>query len=502
MNPYKIKTHVHPKTDSRKPAETILASILRQTFKTNHPVLVAIGGPGGTGKSTFAGKLAAELQDAAVLSLDDYKTPRSDRRNLKISGTHPDANYITLLQKHLQLIRKAESFDRPVYDTLSGEVNQTTPYHPKKFNLLDGEISTYKQLREYVDFIIFIDSDWKTQLNTRISRDIEERQYTREKAIALFLQSNLREFQDFGAESKAWADVHLYCREDYHLIVESVSQEIFHQFELMLHKDLAEVDFSGLIIPVTTPFETSGKIDWSAFIRHLEYLADHCIKRILAAGTTGEFFSLLPEERRQLLTLSRRYFPGVVLFQTGAESLALTLEQIKWAEDGGADGILVLPPYYYSNATHEGLVRYFQEINKKTDLPLILYNFPKHTNLPFTPELLSEIQHFGLKDSSADLTLIGATSHYYLGGDAHILTAFQKGAYGLVSARANAYPELYIKMEQACKNTDWDHALDLQEQINRVIQKIGSPGQIQKVKRAVCSVLNTYPAGVRLPLLS
>ncbi|MBN2104616.1 dihydrodipicolinate synthase family protein [bacterium] len=267
-------------------------------------------------------------------------------------------------------------------------------------------------------------------------------------------------------------------------------------------KTHVQVNLSGLIVPLTTPFDDRGTINQIALIEHLGFLADHGIQRILVAGTTGEFFSLLPEERRQLLGLSRRYFQGAVLFQAGTESLALTLEQIRWAEDFGADAVLTLPPYYYAGATHQGLIQYFHEVDKNIGLPLILYNFPKHTSLPFTPELLSVISHFGLKDSSADLDLIPATPHYYLGGDAHILRAFQKGAYGLVSARANAYPELYIKMEQACKDADWDHARDLQGQINRIIKTICSPGQIKKVKQAVRSVLNNYPSRVRLPLLS
>lgn len=503
MHTHKTKTHVQSKTAHRKPAEAILAELLQKIFKNQStPILIAIGGPGGTGKSTFTEKLASRLPNAAIFTLDDYKTPRAVRRDRRIFGAHPEANHIVLIREHLQHIRDGRPFDKPVYDNLSGEANQTARYLPKQFNLLDGEISTYKHFRDQVDFAVFIDSDWKTQLNTRISRDIEERKYSREKAIATFLESNLREFQNFGAESKAWADVHLYCRDDYHLIVESVAENIYQRFESLLDKDLAEVDLSGLIVPLTTPFQDVGKIDQAAFIEHLEFMADHGVQRILAAGTTGEFFSLLPEERKRLLGLARRYFPGVVLFQAGAESFALTLKQIRWAEDFGADAVLTLPPYYYADVTPAGLAAYFQEINAHANLPLILYNFPRHANLVFSPETLARIPHFGLKDSSADLNLISATPRYYLGGDACLLTAFQRGAYGLFSARANACPDLYVNMERECKNKNWEQARDFQEQINGLIPTIGAPGEIQKVKLKINQVLKNYPTGVRLPLLS
>jgi len=498
----KTKTHVRTKTGHRKPVENILTALLIQLFESEGPVLVAVGGPGGTGKSTFTKALAALLPDSAIFTLDDYKTPRSTRQNRKIFGAHPEANDIALLRQHMDLIRKGRPFEKPVYDDVRGRADQTRIYHPKRFNLLDGEISTYHQFRDRVDFAIFIDSDWKTQLKTRISRDIEERKYTREKAIATFLESNLREFQNFGAESKAWADVHLYCREDYRLIIESVAENIYHRFESLLIEDLTEIDLSGLVVPVTTPFNDVNGIDQAAFIEHLEFLADHGVQRVLVAGTTGEFFSLTPEERKQLLGLTRRYFPGVVLFQAGAESLSQTLLQQVWAEDFGADAVLVLPPFYYTDLTDEGLIRYFRKIQKQSDLPLILYNFPRHAGLRITADILSRTPHFGLKDSSADLNLISATPHYFLGGDAWIEEAFRRGAYGFLSARANCFPEIYVEMESAVRKKDWEKAKTQQKKVQDLLEIFGGPGEIQKVKLGIRHTLKKYPCDVRLPLLA
>ena len=77
----------------------------------------------------------------------------------------------------------------------------------------------------------------------------------------------------------------------------------------------------GLIVPVLTPFDESGGIDQHAFIQHLEFLAHHGIRRIMVNGTTAEFFSLLPEERKTLLKLARRYFPGQIVLHAGGTGL-------------------------------------------------------------------------------------------------------------------------------------------------------------------------------------
>ncbi len=211
--------------------EKIIAELLLEKFVDCENILIAIGGPGGIGKSSFCKKLAQCLPDSNILRLDDYKTPREVRKGQNLFGAHPEANMMDLVEEHYITARNGESFDKPVYNAVSGEADDTEFYETKRFTIIDGEISTYKQFRDYVDFAVFIDSDLQTQLNTRLNRDIKERKYTYEKAIATFLNSNLLEFGEFGAESKNWADIHLHCREDYKLIFESVAQEHIELFQ-------------------------------------------------------------------------------------------------------------------------------------------------------------------------------------------------------------------------------------------------------------------------------
>jgi len=212
--------------------EEVVCQLLLKVFDDNDgPVVVAIGGPGGTGKSTFSKKLAQLLGESAVFHLDDYKTPRQIRKDQQIYGAHPDANMMDLAVEHILLMKDNTSFAKPVYDSVTGQADKTETFTPKRFNILDGEISTYRHFREHVDFSVFIDAHYKTQLATRTSRDIEQRGYTWEKAILTFLHSNLREFEKYGAESKKWADLHIYCNEDYSLKIEAVSSDFHHHFD-------------------------------------------------------------------------------------------------------------------------------------------------------------------------------------------------------------------------------------------------------------------------------
>ena len=198
-------------TDAADDVADRLAALLLDRFGTvDRPVVVAVGGPGGTGKTTLALRLRERLPDAAVLRLDDYKTARALRKEQGIYGAHPSANRMALVAEHLGLLRAGVAFEKPVYVAADGEATCTERYLPRRFNLVDGEVATYHVFRGLVDFSIFVDAHWRTQLETRLTRDIDERGYTPEKAIATFLHSNLREYAEHGAESRTWADVGLH----------------------------------------------------------------------------------------------------------------------------------------------------------------------------------------------------------------------------------------------------------------------------------------------------
>ena len=485
----------------RGDAEKKLVAIIDSVFGDSRgPILIAIGGPGGTGKSTLSNSLVRALPDASLLSLDDYKTAREFRKGKNIYGPHPEANELALIRRHLECIKQGENFDKPLYCSDAGEARDTEPFRPARFNIVDGEISTYKEFRDLVDFSVFVDSDWKTQLKTRISRDVEKRKYSTEKAIATFLHSNLREFAEYGADSKRWADLHIYCHDDYRLEIESIAEEHYYHLGPALAGQMVPLDLSGLIVPPPTPFNDTMGIDEKAFVEHLEFLADHGVTRILVNGTTAEFFSLLPEERKLLLTVARRYFPGIVLFNTASDSLLQAKKAARWAEDYGADAIVAMAPYYYASAPAEGLIEFFNELGDSVDIPMMLYNFTKHTNNPLTPEILKAVKHIGIKDSSGDYSLIDATSNYFAGTSRAMVEAHLKGAKGFVSALANHMPKLYVRLEEALKEREMEHAGVLQAEIAKSCAGIEAENEIAFIKTKLSESIRGYPLRMRLPL--
>jgi dihydrodipicolinate synthase/N-acetylneuraminate lyase len=253
------------------------------------------------------------------------------------------------------------------------------------------------------------------------------------------------------------------------------------------------VELNGLVVPVPVPFAESGAIDYGAFLAHLDWLAECGVRNLLINGTTGEFFSLSPAEQLQLLQTARENWSGTVIAHTGSPVLAQCLETARAAEGEGADFIAALPPFYFADAPVAGLVEWFTALAESTALPLILYNFPKHTGNPLTPEILSQIPHYGMKDSSADLSLISATLRYFVGGDTKISAAYAAGAKGFVSASANIDPLPYVRIELA-------RTPENQVAVDAVNARTNGPYAIARIKQAISGIIPGYPSAVRPPL--
>lgn len=174
------------------------------------PLLVGIGGPGGSGKSTLSRWLIERLDGAALLHLDDYRLPRKDRQESGLLGSHPEGNDLTRIQADLERARRGETVDQPVFDSEAGRACHTRPVRAERVWICDGEIAAHAPLRSVFDLFILVDCHWRTQLNARLTRDIADRGYDLEKAIEVFLKSNLRDYPRFSEGAAAEADLILY----------------------------------------------------------------------------------------------------------------------------------------------------------------------------------------------------------------------------------------------------------------------------------------------------
>ncbi len=259
------------------------------------------------------------------------------------------------------------------------------------------------------------------------------------------------------------------------------------------------VGLSGLIVPVLTPFDASGVIDRTAFVEHLEFLAHHGVQRIMVNGTTAEFYSLLPEERKRLFKLARGHFQGFIVLHAGGCGLAQNKIEVRWANELGADAVAALPPIYPAGLPAAGIIEYLQALEAAADVPFILYNFPKHTGNAMTPEILKAVPHAALKDSAQNLELMEHTPKYFIGSSTHIFEPIQQGGAGFVSATANVRPELYTAFEMLLEDARVEEVAIMQEEV-RAYSAPFSAGGVPMLKQALSRKLPGYPANVRCPL--
>ncbi|MGP0566980.1 MULTISPECIES: 4-hydroxy-tetrahydrodipicolinate synthase [unclassified Nitrospina] len=220
--------------------------------------------------------------------------------------------------------------------------------------------------------------------------------------------------------------------------------------------------FEGSLVAIVTPFK-NGRVDEQAFEKLLRFHIDHGTQGVVPCGTTGESATLTHEEHHQVIRQAVEVCKGKipVLAGTGSNSTAEAIELTRHAEKIGADGSLLITPYY-NKPSQEGLYQHFTAVAKETSLPIILYNVPGRTSvnmLPPTVERLAK-EHkniVGIKEASGDLMQISEVvercgdDFVVLSGDDGLLwPILAVGGKGVISVTANVVPE---KMAALCKSS-------------------------------------------------
>ncbi|WP_319403450.1 dihydrodipicolinate synthase family protein [uncultured Anaeromusa sp.] len=163
--------------------------------------------------------------------------------------------------------------------------------------------------------------------------------------------------------------------------------------------------FKGAITPVITVFNKQGKIDAAGNTQHINRLIDEGINGLLFLGSIGEFFALTMDEKKEFIDLvvqvTDKRVP--VLIGTGGTILAEVIELTNYAQQAGADAVVVISPYYFQLG-NEVLYRYYAELAKNTTMPIMIYNFPDRTSVNLDPQLVlrlaKEFPHIiGIKDT-------------------------------------------------------------------------------------------------------
>jgi 4-hydroxy-tetrahydrodipicolinate synthase len=212
----------------------------------------------------------------------------------------------------------------------------------------------------------------------------------------------------------------------------------------------------GISCPTVTPFD-DGSIDESALIDLLTHLREGGVDNVFACGTTGEFPSLGPEERRRGVELTVDHADGAVVACAGATSVEETVAHVEHAADASADAAALVPPYFTPANAPVGDQRFFEAVLEATSLPIVLYNIPQCTGQRIDPEtvvaLAEDARVVGIKDSSGDLsyfqTLVRETPEEFLclmGYDSLLVPSMRLGGDGGINALSNVVPRTFREM--------------------------------------------------------
>lgn len=267
-------------------------------------------------------------------------------------------------------------------------------------------------------------------------------------------------------------------------------------------------------IAIVTPFQNDGKVDLTALQKYLDFLLRQRITRIVVGGTTGEFFSQTAQERLALLRHVRLRWPHTIVFNVSAPALGDVQFLLRDAHKF-ADAMLVLPPSFYAGAPEAGLFEYFDLVMASTKAPTWLYDFPRHSNNPLTPDIVRKLaeerKHFvGIKsshtlDSALTLKAAAPRLNVVLGNDTLALAGLEAGLDGSVSGGSNPVAALLDELYQS-RFQAGGGGPEIQARIDTWATQLGTWGtkhgwqEIPVIKVAMSALLPGFPTFVRAPL--
>ena len=231
--------------------------------------------------------------------------------------------------------------------------------------------------------------------------------------------------------------------------------------------------FKGCGTAIATPFTEDG-INFKEFKKLIEYQIEQGIDSIIVCGTTGESATMTNEERKSVIkfvvdTVNKRI---PVIAGTGANNTKAAIELSKYAENIGADGLLIVTPYY-NKTTQDGLVTHYSAIANQVSIPIILYNVPSRTGININPETcyeLSKIDNIvAIKEASGNISQIAKIAslckdelYIYSGNDDQVIPILSLGGIGVISVLSNIEPKFMHDMVINFLNNNFDQALKKQ----------------------------------------
>ena len=268
--------------------------------------------------------------------------------------------------------------------------------------------------------------------------------------------------------------------------------------------------FKGSNVALITPFKNNG-LDEEAYIKLIHFHMDNGTSGLVPAGTTGESPTLSHDEHQRVIDLCIRESKGKipVIAGTGSNSTEEAISLTSHAEKAGADGALIVTPYY-NKPTQEGLYQHYKKINDNVGIPIVIYNIPSRSVIDMSVETMAKLYELkniiGVKDATGDLSrvdkqlkLMGKEFIQLTGNDDNALEFNKRGGVGSISVTANIAAKLCSDFQKSCAN-DFKGS----DKLDKILQPVHSAMFIESnpspVKYAAY-LLGMCDPDVRLPLV-
>jgi len=271
--------------------------------------------------------------------------------------------------------------------------------------------------------------------------------------------------------------------------------------------------FSGSIVAMITPFNEHNQIDGEGIRKLVEFHIKNGTDAIVPCGTTGESPTLTHDEHKKVIELTIKAVAGrvPVIAGTGSNSTAEAIDLTSYAREAGADGVLLVIPYY-NKPTQKGLYTHFRTIAEQVDIPAVIYNIPSRAGVNLLPSTLAELAELknivAVKEASGNLEqmaeimyLCGDKITLLSGDDKIILPVLSIGGKGVISVVANIIPDKVSMMVDAYLKGNYQEALEMFQKtvypLSRSMFYETNPIPVKTAAR-----LMGLPAGnLRLPLV-
>ena len=272
--------------------------------------------------------------------------------------------------------------------------------------------------------------------------------------------------------------------------------------------------FKGSNVALVTPFK-NGKLDDENYIKLIHFHIKNGTNGLVPAGTTGESPTLNHDEHERVIELCVKESAGKlpVFAGTGSNSTEEAISLTSHAEKIGANGALVVTPYY-NKPTQEGLYQHYKSINDKCGIPILIYNIPGRSVIDMSVDTMSRLYELkniiGVKDATGDLKRVDETLKklgkefiQLTGNDDNALEFNKKGGVGAISVTANIAPKLCSEFQKLSIKSDEKSIYEAQK-LDKILQPIHHSMFVESnpspVKYAA-KLLNLCDDSVRLPMV-